>query len=148
MTKSTGIKAANSRPGLQPCHNCRRKQLKCDRSIPQCLKCTQRGQECLGYQCLFRWEQGVASRGRMAGKTFDDMKEKIKSNKSSSCRVTLASFLTQQRPPGDSKASLQGYTVTDPIVRDLSYISRRYLSYCMLSFMTRMNAGARLTSFY
>lgn len=62
-------------PGTQnkACHNCRRKRLKCDRNVPTCLKCVQRGHECLGYQNLFRWGQGLASRGKFRGATFESL---------------------------------------------------------------------------
>lgn len=60
----------------KPCHNCRRRRLRCDRSLPQCHKCTNAGQECLGYQALLIWNRGVASRGKMAGVTFEDMKQR------------------------------------------------------------------------
>lgn len=54
------------------CHNCRRKRWKCDRSLPVCHKCLSSGSECLGYGKLFIWNQGVASRGKMMGKSFND----------------------------------------------------------------------------
>ena len=63
-----------SLPG-KPCHNCRRRRLRCDRSLPQCRKCTNAGQECLGYQALLIWTRGVASRGKMSGVTFEDMEQ-------------------------------------------------------------------------
>ncbi|KAI6568881.1 hypothetical protein MCOR03_000279 [Pyricularia oryzae] len=57
----------------QKCHNCRRRRLRCDRAIPACQKCTEFGQECLGYGNLFRWVGAVASRGKRAGhKTWVD----------------------------------------------------------------------------
>jgi hypothetical protein len=59
----------------KPCHNCRRRRLRCDRSLPRCHKCTNAGQECLGYQALLIWTRGVASRGKMSGVTFEDMKQ-------------------------------------------------------------------------
>lgn len=55
------------------CHNCRRQRLRCDRSHPRCHKCTNAGRECLGYQPLFIWTRGVASRGKMSGVTFEDI---------------------------------------------------------------------------
>ncbi|KUJ21359.1 uncharacterized protein LY89DRAFT_577473 [Mollisia scopiformis] len=58
------------------CHNCRRRRLRCDRSLPQCYKCTSTGQDCLGYQALLFWNNGVASRGKMSGMTFEDMKQR------------------------------------------------------------------------
>ena len=62
----------------KPCHNCRRRRLRCDRSLPQCHKCTKAGRECLGYQALLIWTQGVASRGSMSGLTFEDMEQQRK----------------------------------------------------------------------
>lgn len=55
------------------CHNCRRKRWKCDRSLPVCQKCLSTGTECLGYGKLFIWNQGVASRGKMMGKSFSEI---------------------------------------------------------------------------
>ncbi|CRK19165.1 hypothetical protein BN1723_011797, partial [Verticillium longisporum] len=51
------------------CHNCRRRRLRCDRSYPSCHKCTTAGHECLGYGKLYKWADGVASRGKLAGKS-------------------------------------------------------------------------------
>lgn len=60
----------------KPCHTCRRRRLKCDRTFPKCHKCIQMGQECLGYQGLFLWNKGVASRGKMMGKMFEEIEHK------------------------------------------------------------------------
>ncbi|KAI5464895.1 fungal-specific transcription factor domain-containing protein [Mariannaea sp. PMI_226] len=51
----------------KPCHNCRRRRLRCDRTVPHCSKCESRGIECLGYGQLFLWTGAVASRGKLAG---------------------------------------------------------------------------------
>ncbi|KAF2272514.1 uncharacterized protein EI97DRAFT_385719 [Westerdykella ornata] len=64
---SSGLSLPN-----KACHNCRRKRWKCDRSLPTCQKCLSTGSECLGYGKLFIWNQGVASRGKMMGKSFAD----------------------------------------------------------------------------
>jgi hypothetical protein len=71
-----GLRMASFETPTKPCHTCRRKRLRCDRSLPVCNKCNQTGQECLGYQGLFLWNKGVASRGKMMGKTFEDMRLK------------------------------------------------------------------------
>ncbi|KAI9370024.1 fungal-specific transcription factor domain-containing protein [Aspergillus egyptiacus] len=57
-------------PADKPCHNCRRRRLKCDRTVPACHKCARTGQECLGYGKLFIWTYGVASRGKMMGRSY------------------------------------------------------------------------------
>ncbi|KAF4981456.1 hypothetical protein FZEAL_2744 [Fusarium zealandicum] len=51
----------------KPCHNCRRRRLRCDRLVPHCAKCDAKGVECLGYGQLLQWTGAVASRGKLAG---------------------------------------------------------------------------------
>ncbi|KAG8428819.1 hypothetical protein J3459_002394 [Metarhizium acridum] len=48
---------------IKPCHNCRRRRLRCDRSWPTCNKCALSGQECLGYGKVFVWTQAIDSQG-------------------------------------------------------------------------------------
>ena len=119
-----------SHPGA--CHNCRRQRLKCDRSLPQCLKCIRRGQECLGYERLFRWEQGVASRGKMAGMTFEEMtKDRARQESSSPQSLSPTSLSSQQVSRGNTQLSPLG-SLTDPLVQDVNHASRKYLFYCEL----------------
>ena len=47
----------------KPCHNCRRRRLRCDRSWPTCHKCAVSGQECLGYGKVFVWTQAIDGNG-------------------------------------------------------------------------------------
>ncbi|KAF2845613.1 hypothetical protein T440DRAFT_543784 [Plenodomus tracheiphilus IPT5] len=54
------------------CHNCRKKRWRCDRSLPSCQKCLGAGTECLGYGKLFVWNRGVASRGKMMGRGYEE----------------------------------------------------------------------------
>lgn len=108
------------------CHNCRRRRLRCDRSLPRCFKCVKTGQECLGYQRLFLWDQGVASRGKMSGMTFEDMKRKSVAGLHTPCfnidrRTSLASRLSATSPP---------YSLGDPLFHGLPYPHRYYLEYC------------------
>lgn len=49
------------------CKVCRRRGRKCDRTLPFCHACAQRGVQCEGY--VTRW-LGVAARGKLAGKTI------------------------------------------------------------------------------
>ncbi|PWY63977.1 hypothetical protein BO83DRAFT_431367 [Aspergillus eucalypticola CBS 122712] len=49
------------------CKTCRRRGRRCDRVLPACGTCESNGLVCEGY--LLRWS-GLASRGRLAGKTF------------------------------------------------------------------------------
>jgi hypothetical protein len=136
----------HSRP--EACHNCRRQRLKCDRSLPQCLKCIKRGQECLGYQRLFRWEQGVASRGKMAGMTFEEMtKDRARLKNSSRQLACPASLLSQQFSRGNTGVSLLG-SLTDPLVQDVNHASRKYLFYCELPSPSCLVPDPNQRSFY
>ncbi|EHK50284.1 uncharacterized protein TrAtP1_007354 [Trichoderma atroviride] len=47
----------------KPCHNCRRRRLRCDRSWPTCHKCAVSGQECLGYGKVFIWAEAIDAHG-------------------------------------------------------------------------------------
>lgn len=49
------------------CKTCRRRGRKCDRTLPTCVSCYQRGVECEGY--VLRWV-GAAARGNMAGQAY------------------------------------------------------------------------------
>jgi hypothetical protein len=120
-------------PRPEACHNCRRQRLKCDRSLPQCLKCTRRGQECLGYQRLFRWERGVASRGKMAGMTFEEVTKDRAGHDNFSLHkpspIHLANLYRQHEHASGSPLG----SLADPLVQDVNLASRKYLFYCKLS---------------
>ncbi|KAF2119142.1 hypothetical protein BDV96DRAFT_596911 [Lophiotrema nucula] len=51
------------------CYTCRRRHVKCDRTLPNCVKCAKKGVPCLGYQKPLRWAEGVAVRGKLKGKS-------------------------------------------------------------------------------
>ncbi|KAJ5960396.1 uncharacterized protein N7479_007546 [Penicillium vulpinum] len=56
------------------CYTCRRRRIICDNGKPTCRKCRDAGKECLGYQKPLVWVKGgVASRGKMMGRSFDDV---------------------------------------------------------------------------
>ena len=113
------------------CHNCRRRRLKCDRAIPGCRKCLHRGEECLGYGTLFRWEQGLASRGKMVGKTFQAAMQGASTSETpprsrlhSYVHISLSMTLLLTR---SLRRSLQ-----EPILHSMDASSNRYFYYCML----------------
>ncbi|KLJ11191.1 hypothetical protein EMPG_13522 [Blastomyces silverae] len=56
-----------------PCYTCRRRRVTCDRRLPTCQKCNKAQKACLGYKKPLTWVQGIASRGKMMGLTFDDI---------------------------------------------------------------------------
>ncbi|KZZ95338.1 Zn(2)-C6 fungal-type DNA-binding domain protein [Moelleriella libera RCEF 2490] len=52
------------------CPMCVKRRVKCDRSEPACIKCASRKLSCPGFQNVYlKWDQGIASRGRFAGKS-------------------------------------------------------------------------------
>lgn len=55
---------------LLDCRTCNRRRIKCDRSLPTCKKCALKGLQCPGYGLRIQWGQGVASRGKLTGKTL------------------------------------------------------------------------------
>ncbi|KAF2183869.1 hypothetical protein K469DRAFT_710248 [Zopfia rhizophila CBS 207.26] len=60
-----------------PCYTCRRRHVKCDRTLPGCKKCNKKGVPCLGYQKPLRWAEGVAVRGKLKGKTEPVVDDKV-----------------------------------------------------------------------
>ena len=116
---------------IKPCHTCRRQRLKCDRTLPHCSKCITKGQQCLGYQALFRWEKGIASRGKMAGKTFGrKTKSRIRDETSSSQSPSTNSLSSRRSSVSNIVVVLPLNPLTDPLYQDLDITSRKYLSYC------------------
>ncbi|KAG9240539.1 fungal-specific transcription factor domain-containing protein [Calycina marina] len=75
MDKSRGSRTATSQSDkdgaktTKDCRVCNRRRIKCDRSIPSCKKCISRNLACSGYGVILNWDWGVASRGKLAGKT-------------------------------------------------------------------------------
>ncbi|KAJ5749195.1 uncharacterized protein N7511_010891 [Penicillium nucicola] len=60
------------------CYTCRRRRIICDNGQPTCRKCRDAGKECLGYQKPLVWVKGgVASRGKMMGRSFDDVEKPL-----------------------------------------------------------------------
>ena len=55
---------------LVDCRICNRRRIRCDRSLPSCKKCDIRSIDCPGYDLKLKWDQGVASRGKLARKAI------------------------------------------------------------------------------
>lgn len=76
------------------CKTCRRRGRKCDRTLPTCMSCTERGVLCEGY--VMRWV-GVAARGKLAGETFSSSSKKGTKRSRRSAPSNSISPFTQQR---------------------------------------------------
>lgn len=118
------------------CHNCRRQRRKCDQTLPKCLKCVERGQECLGYQRLLRWEQGLASRGKMRGITSERLLENNQPRSTGpSCSPDSMDDDGRRRSISKTEA-LSPNVLIDPLFQNLDQTSRNLLSYCKLLLIT------------
>ncbi|KAE8148099.1 fungal-specific transcription factor domain-containing protein [Aspergillus avenaceus] len=67
------------------CQNCKSRRIPCDRKTPTCRKCISRNLNCPGYGVHLRWGQGVASRGKLAGKAEPVLRETRMSQSQSQC---------------------------------------------------------------
>ncbi|KXH37642.1 hypothetical protein CNYM01_08366 [Colletotrichum nymphaeae SA-01] len=121
----------NARSGA--CHTCRRSRLKCDRSVPHCLKCTSRDQNCLRYGVLLRWGNGVASRGKLATVASDKIKQISERDTISTLQASWGSIESTRQLPSASSEPKSPHSLPrsllDPLAEGLDYRSRRYLAY-------------------
>ncbi|KAI1437380.1 fungal-specific transcription factor domain-containing protein [Xylaria sp. CBS 124048] len=120
----------------KPCHNCRRRRLRCDRSVPACYKCTKTGQKCLGYGKLYRWVHSEHSIG-----------PRCPSPRGALMTSAESGSLFQPKDDGvepygrdtffdmglRSQGVLNGFPI-DPLLQDLNATSRHYMFY----FATRL----------
>ncbi|KAL4980711.1 fungal-specific transcription factor domain-containing protein [Aspergillus desertorum] len=87
------------------CYTCRRRRIICDNGLPTCRKCRDAGKDCLGYQKPLVWVKGgVASRGKMMGRSFGETKihkTNGRDNLQELGHIAVASSL-----PGDVEPSL------------------------------------------
>ena len=54
----------------EDCFTCRKRKTQCDRRRPYCTQCIELGKECSGYRTTLTWGVGVASRGKLRGKSL------------------------------------------------------------------------------
>ena len=120
------------KPGTRSRHNCRRRRLRCDRSYPACRKCTNHGEQCLGYGKLFRWTNAVASRGKLAGQTLGDNhhRESAISIRTSSPDSAPVNFLKNFY---GTEATSIPFPPIDPILQDLGFRGQYYVDHCKMA---------------
>lgn len=126
----------------KPCHNCRRRRLRCDRSWPTCHKCAVSGQECLGYGKVYVWTQGIDAQGNVnpppGRRAAEDaalpqpqvISASMPSSSDGSINVgstAMALAAGRERPWAEPGAIA---TLTDPLFQDLDHNSRYYLAHC------------------
>ncbi|CAH0050242.1 unnamed protein product [Clonostachys solani] len=138
----------------KPCHNCRRRRLRCDRSWPTCHKCAVSGQECLGYGKVFVWTtQAIDSQGNLkptqSSRHATDFHVSAASSTAASPIMSSSSDMTlppsnphqgQAQPLMQTNESMfpavspepgtaSAMVLTDPVFQDLDRPSRSYLAY-------------------
>jgi len=129
------------------CWTCRRRRINCDKTLPTCLKCKKGGKECLGYTKPLKWNDGVASRGKMMGKTFtqpqpalEDVSSPDTVEESSSGSTTQSSTQTYDVVSSPATTEVTHFNpqtvysfqnnLIDPIFQDMKPITRYYVDYC------------------
>lgn len=143
------------------CYTCRRRRIICDNGLPTCRKCRDAGKECLGYQKPLVWVKGgVASRGKMMGRSFEDAvpspqneSTSALSNNPTSGSTTSTSGRTRPESTQETsntarvdnkdgripakKANAGPSSIptpralVDPLFQDLSPLTRFYVSHCV-----------------
>ncbi|KAI0875571.1 fungal-specific transcription factor domain-containing protein [Hypoxylon argillaceum] len=115
----------------KPCHNCRKRRLRCDRSVPVCYKCSKTGQRCLGYGQLYRWVDPDGPLGQL------DQSQGTALTAFTASESWARKRLQDRRSSENSALGGRGHGpqqtlnvfLSDPLLQDLSASSRYYLSY-------------------
>ncbi|KAL6921021.1 hypothetical protein FSHL1_004994 [Fusarium sambucinum] len=108
------------RPKVRGCYQCSRRRIDCDRQEPECVKCATKGIKCSGLGLRYRFNDGIAARGKFVGKTFPIVDTPV--TKSSKQKQAIPTITTHQR---DDPFRTSGYEKvnrsplqTDEIVED------------------------------
>ncbi|KAF5001961.1 hypothetical protein FDECE_10763 [Fusarium decemcellulare] len=72
MPNSGAVTKGKKRPKVKGCYECARRRIDCDRKEPECYKCLLKGLKCSGLGIRYRFNDGVASRGKLANKHIPD----------------------------------------------------------------------------
>ena len=124
-------------PPMKKCWPCRRRRLKCDGTVPRCVKCQDNGVECT-YTKPLTWVNGVASRGRMMGCTFDEVyaarddpsrQRSLTRRPANSPDHRVLSNVPGLISAADRPAEVSR-ALTDPIFQDMGYNERFLVDYC------------------
>ncbi|KAL4899494.1 fungal-specific transcription factor domain-containing protein [Aspergillus multicolor] len=118
----------------KPCHTCRRRRVKCDQAKPHCRKCVSNDLECLGYGKLILFVGGVASRGKMMGKTFSEKSSGVPVEAKPASRTQMQTKPTNSLDPMNcrSKSNLLSHIPLDPWLQGLDYHTRHYLAHFLV----------------
>ncbi|KAI0880479.1 fungal-specific transcription factor domain-containing protein [Annulohypoxylon maeteangense] len=120
----------------KPCHNCRRRRIRCDRSVPGCHKCTSTGRECSGYGKLYKWVDNAASRSQVTKKDPADLIPETREPLTPESDVK--GYVEQTRVVAYQEvehwSNPLNFSLLDPLFQDLGVSSRHYLNYYAVRF--------------
>ncbi|CAJ0551264.1 Ff.00g111940.m01.CDS01 [Fusarium sp. VM40] len=80
------------RPKVRGCYQCSRRRIDCDREEPACGKCCAKGIKCSGLGLRYRFNDGIAARGRFVGKTLpivDGVASKVSNELEPTCSAVV-----------------------------------------------------------
>lgn len=139
------------------CYNCNKRRIICDKTEPYCVKCTKKGLQCPGITIRYRFNDGIASRGKLRGVSFpltpsSDPKVKTfrainqaKTTTGSECQqsgyISRLYLVQERRRPADSQCLAGGNTHNNltlnthqTCLQPISGKSRHLLNYCRSHF--------------
>ncbi|KAL6352561.1 hypothetical protein LRP88_13026 [Fusarium phalaenopsidis] len=97
---SKGSNKVKKRPKVRGCYQCSRRRIDCDRQEPTCGKCASKGITCSGLGLRYRFNDGIAARGRFVGKTVpvvdSSSKDKNKSTKEKEKKLAEDESVTEE----------------------------------------------------
>ncbi|KAJ5711271.1 hypothetical protein N7488_005427 [Penicillium malachiteum] len=120
---------------IEPCWTCRNRRIQCDQTGTPCQKCQKAELECFDKR-PFRWVKGVAIRGKMQGRSFQDNTDS--SNKNNDNRISVvarAKPVTELNSHLDfnelrvNSISCPSEFLQDPSFCNLDRVSRYYIDY-------------------
>lgn len=126
MTLSISNSASRTNPS-KPCHNCRRRRLRCDRSLPGCHKCSSRREECLGYGQLLRWTNTIAVGDKLRGPVIHHEPYKQCSESGNFLDIPANSGYATSNTVEDWSVK---FSLVDPILQDFGHRHRCYINHC------------------
>ncbi|PSS05331.1 fungal-specific transcription factor domain-domain-containing protein [Coniella lustricola] len=138
--RGTDTGPAHPKPPQKPCHNCRRKRLRCDRSFPGCEKCHAKGDKCLGYGALLRWTDArtteTGPRKSVSPPKQASASPPLSASPTSTTSSTETSAAALSVPLADGGnvmdlASMQSVctSLIQPLLQDIEPVHRLYISH-------------------
>ncbi|KAI1491702.1 fungal-specific transcription factor domain-containing protein [Biscogniauxia mediterranea] len=123
-------------PEPKACHNCRRRRLRCDRSVPECHKCSIAGLKCLGYGKLYRWTDTLVPNYPASGRRKSTTPPASEPPSGNRLQVSAISpnYCDIVSTTGDEFSNTPIISLSDPVLQDLGLSSRQYLYYFATRF--------------